>query len=403
MRGSANISITVAYNSGTGAIIIPANQVTGAITISGTAVASNYNITLARNGGTGGATSHSVTLNNVPAQITNRPTNPGHTLTGFWTMPSGGTRVFDGNGHALASVTGFTNASRQWTRAAGVELHAQWAQNAPITHTVTNNINNSTPQIMPAATQGQAYTGTITPNTGWVLPATRNDITIRVGGNIITGGTYTRNANGTATITIPANQVTGAITISGTATQTPPPVTTHTVTFNTNQGTPATIPAVTGITPGNPIGIRMPANPTRSNHEFIRWDITTPANGGTFDAGTPVNGDITVTAQWRTAHNPVTCTGCRLNHFGLCPTLVQNITISINSPGISLTEVRAATNDWSRSPHVNFAPVMEDEDEADVNAIIIMDVLPNYLTMGRFDRTGPTTDSHSRYRQTPQR
>ena len=106
-----------------------------------TTLPNTFTVTLARNGGTGGATSHSVTLNSVPAQITNRPTNPGHTLTGFWTMPSGGTRVFDGNGHALTSVTGFTNASRQWTRTAGVELHAQWT---PITYTVNLDRNGGT-------------------------------------------------------------------------------------------------------------------------------------------------------------------------------------------------------------------------------------------------------------------
>jgi uncharacterized repeat protein (TIGR02543 family) len=43
----------------------------------------------------------------------------------------------------------------------------------------------------------------------------------------------------------------------------------------------------------------LPQNPTRSGHEFTGWNTARNGSGVAFGIGTPINGDITVYAQWR--------------------------------------------------------------------------------------------------------
>jgi prepilin-type N-terminal cleavage/methylation domain-containing protein/uncharacterized repeat protein (TIGR02543 family) len=91
--------------------------------------ANTYTITLDRNQGTGGAASVTVTFDSANLSGWNTPTRTGYTFTGYWTAATGGTRVLDNGGALVASVSGYTNASRHWTRAENVTLFAQWTQN----------------------------------------------------------------------------------------------------------------------------------------------------------------------------------------------------------------------------------------------------------------------------------
>lgn len=81
--------------------------------------------------------------------------------------------------------------------------------------------------------------------------------------------------------------VTGDITLTGSWTRL-----THTVTFDTNGGTPVASQSVEdgGV-------ITSPKNPTREGYTFKGWLL----NGKSYDFQTPVTGDITLTADWAKA------------------------------------------------------------------------------------------------------
>lgn len=81
--------------------------------------------------------------------------------------------------------------------------------------------------------------------------------------------------------------VTGDITLTGSWTRL-----THTVTFDTNGGTPVASQSVEdgGV-------ITSPKNPTREGYTFKGWLL----NGKSYDFQTPVTGDIALTADWAKA------------------------------------------------------------------------------------------------------
>lgn len=81
--------------------------------------------------------------------------------------------------------------------------------------------------------------------------------------------------------------VTGDITLTGSWTRL-----THTVTFDTNGGTPVASQSVEdgGV-------ITSPKDPTREGYTFKGWLL----NGKSYDFQTPVTGDITLTANWAKA------------------------------------------------------------------------------------------------------
>ncbi len=79
-----------------------------------------------------------------------------------------------------------------------------------VTHTVTSNILYSGGST---STHGMTYTDTLTAKTGYLLPT---NITVKVGGVILTAGTDYTYSKDTGTITINGNKVTGAIEIIAT-------------------------------------------------------------------------------------------------------------------------------------------------------------------------------------------
>jgi hypothetical protein len=114
----------------------------------------SYTLTLNPNGGTlqggnfgwadGTTYSADVTVTYGKSSYANlgRATMSGYTFTGWWTSPSGGTRVFDSNGNWIAGS--YWNTSKQWIYNGNLYLYAQWRANAPQTSTVTFNPNGGT-------------------------------------------------------------------------------------------------------------------------------------------------------------------------------------------------------------------------------------------------------------------
>jgi len=68
----------------------------------------------------------------------------------------------------------------------------------------------------------------------------------------------------------------------------------YTVTFDLNEGA-GTVPGETGIYQGSTLGAQFPANPTREDYTFICWKNQT---GAIVTATTPIMGSWTLTAQW---------------------------------------------------------------------------------------------------------
>ena len=102
--------------------------------------AQRYSLTVDPNGGylSGGnfgsdngeswSTSVTVTRGGTAYHSLGRATRSGYTFTGWWTSPSGGTRVFDSNGNCI--VGSYWNSAKQWIYQGNVTLYAQWRQNA---------------------------------------------------------------------------------------------------------------------------------------------------------------------------------------------------------------------------------------------------------------------------------
>ena len=64
----------------------------------------------------------------------------GHTCSGWYTSASGGTKVANADGTFIASISGYTDASKNWVRASATTLYAHWTVN---NYTVTWNGNGA--------------------------------------------------------------------------------------------------------------------------------------------------------------------------------------------------------------------------------------------------------------------
>ena len=114
-------------------------------------ITDHYTLTLNPNGGTlsgnnfgvknGTTQTTSVTVTYGKSSYANlgRAVRSGYTFTGWWTSPSGGTRVFDSNGNWV--IGSYWNSSKQWIYKGDVTLYAQWQANTPSTYTLTLNPN----------------------------------------------------------------------------------------------------------------------------------------------------------------------------------------------------------------------------------------------------------------------
>lgn len=71
---------------------------------------------------------------------------------------------------------------------------------------------------------------------------------------------------------------------------------TYTVTFMTNDGTNRVHATIT-VSEGNSVN-ELPPAPVRFGSNFNGWNMSADGSGGIFTEGTPVNGNLTVYAQW---------------------------------------------------------------------------------------------------------
>ena len=150
--------------------------------------ANQYTITLTnKNATTAGTTSVKATYDsaNLSATITNpkrvytitfKPGTPAATLsatsatstwtfTGWWTAETGGTKVIGTDGKLIASVSGYTNASKQWIKVGNVTLYAQWSGGTITVPTPTRTgYSCSLPTVTNPPTADKTYTATCKAN-----------------------------------------------------------------------------------------------------------------------------------------------------------------------------------------------------------------------------------------------
>jgi uncharacterized repeat protein (TIGR02543 family) len=101
--------------------------------------ANQYTVTLNDNTGSGGSGSKTVTYNantNLTTSVA-VPTKAHHDFAGYWTSTDNGatfgTKLVNADGSWVASVTNYTDASKNWIKADNVTLYAKWAE-----HSLTN-------------------------------------------------------------------------------------------------------------------------------------------------------------------------------------------------------------------------------------------------------------------------
>ena len=107
-------------------------------TLTATFEANTYTINLNNKGATGGTLLSSVTAtyNSNSLSTAPVPTKWGNVFGGW--EDGDGTPVIDENGALIASVTGYTDASRNWIRDDGADLYAKWTVDESKTYTLTD-------------------------------------------------------------------------------------------------------------------------------------------------------------------------------------------------------------------------------------------------------------------------
>ncbi len=183
-QSGASAAPTISGSSNTWTVAYGANT-TGTSTINVSCSANNYTITLNTDltPTSAGTTSITATYNantNLTSAIT-KPTKTGWTFGGYFTAKNGGgTQIIDASGNVIASVSGYTDASRNWKYAGNITLYAKWTctvtwsvnglTNVYPTQTVTYNSSGSkvasVPTPDPASYCGDIFAGWSQKNAG---------------------------------------------------------------------------------------------------------------------------------------------------------------------------------------------------------------------------------------------
>lgn len=150
---------TKAYDDGQSVTNLSATQ--GAtVTLYAIWTVNNYTITLNNQSATtAGTPSIAVTFDantNLTTTIT-KPTKTGCTFEGYYTaVNGGGVQIINRDGNVIASVSGYTDASRNWKYANNIELYAYWKQNQTIQWTLPDGagVEYTTGQEMGAVAYG---------------------------------------------------------------------------------------------------------------------------------------------------------------------------------------------------------------------------------------------------------
>ena len=207
--GGTTLTSGTHYTYSSGVITIKAQYVTGAIKITATGGHASYSVTHTLTGLTASGGSSATHGTNYVSTLTAKD---GYKIPDSVTVKIGGaaTSSFTYSG-GVVTVTGSAITGN-------IEIIADGSVNA---FTVTYSGSNYTKPSNTAAVAGKDYTATLVPSAGYDLP---DSITVTVGGATISGYTYEKT---TGKLTIPADKVTGNITVSVT-----PVIKTYTVTFS---------------------------------------------------------------------------------------------------------------------------------------------------------------------------
>ena len=251
--------------------------------------ANQYKVTYKANGGAGQDVEVPVVYNQTYTIVANTFTAPaGHTFGGWNTAAAG-------NGTSYA-------VNAQITITDNVVLYARWTGNP---HTVTYKANGGTNADV---VDNVAYNAEYTIKSNSFTPPS---------GKVFDGWNTSESGSGTS------YSAGSRITISGDVVlyaQWKDPgggvvVTTRTVTFNGNGGTPET--QTRSVASGGSVGAaNMPANPTLTDYTFVEWNTMQNGSGSVFTATTTVTSNITVYAKWvRTIDDPEVPMGFTEEHI----------------------------------------------------------------------------------------
>ena len=244
-----------------------------------------YTLTFDTKGGTVSEASLSYTIEEDKQLPT--PVRPGYTFNGWKVTEvsniandSGNVSWVVGNTYkaAISVLNTYGNAT----------FEAQWSAN---TYTVSNDTANITYEGETTATVDVNYTATLTPHAGYTLP---DSITVTIGGEeaiVNTAYTYTRNADGTATITI-----NGAYIIGDIAIKVERNIVTYNISYNLNN---ATTDPKNATTYNVETAVTLTA-PERTGYTFLGW---TGSNGTTAQTEVTIpvgsTGDKNYVANWQ--------------------------------------------------------------------------------------------------------
>lgn len=246
-----------------------------------------YKITFNPNGGElknpGGNLNNGTNTNSVTVTYTlssywamsgDIPTRTGYTFKGWYTSPSGGTQVYDAEGHCTNEGTYWSD--QRWVYRGNVTLYAQWT---PYTYSVSYNANggSGTPGTQTKTHDKDLTLSNTRPTrTGYTFASwnTRSDGS---GTTYYPGGTFKANGSTTLYAIWSAN--------------------TYYVTFDANGGTGE--PGMQFKTHGSSIKL-TDAVPTRTGYTFARWNTKSDGTGVNYYPKSEYteNADVTLYAIW---------------------------------------------------------------------------------------------------------
>ncbi len=253
-----------------------------------TAGATQYTVTLNKNGGTTNGVAK-VAEGDAKLTINTEPEYAGYMVEGYYTAATAGTKVAAADGTLVASVTGFTDGDGKWTPTEDKTLYTYW-EPAKYTLTVAPN---------------QAGWGTVSPTSVENIPngtaTSHSDNTFSVNGTTVTATAADATAEYTYAFVewtdLPAT-VTENATVKATFSRT---ANSYTLAWNTNGGSELAGEYSSG-TIAYGTTITAPSNPTRDGYVFVGWNTADDGSGNDY-AGTMPAANTTYYAQWETTPN----------------------------------------------------------------------------------------------------
>ena len=199
------------YNSSTGSITVYGTSVTDNMTITATGVVdtpSSYTVTNSLTG----LTSNGAASVDAGAEYTaTLSANTGYTLPAAITVKAGSTTLTAGTHYRYDSTSGDISIYAS-AITGNITITASGVKNV---YSVTYSLTNITSTGAATCEHGTAYTTTLTPASGYSLPAS---ITVTAGGSALSTDHYTYNSS-TGALTVKAAYVTGNLQITAAATE----------------------------------------------------------------------------------------------------------------------------------------------------------------------------------------